>query len=106
MGAAEPLDAVIDSFGLGHPACPFKSTPRASTAGDPHSFRPIQHRGKTDSGYVLRFKVAPQGCQLLFRIKRFTSDCTRELIAASGKTVTRHGGFDQITCKPYQGKPL
>jgi len=57
----------------------------------------------TDSGYVLRFSEVP-GCQLLFRVNRFTGDGTREL-SCNGKLIVP-GGYDTISCKPYAGKPL
>jgi hypothetical protein len=60
----------------------------------------------TDTGYALRFKIAPVGYQLLFRINRFTGTGTREVLDQNGKLVVGHGGFDMISCKPYDGQPL
>jgi hypothetical protein len=56
--------------------------------------------------FILRFRNQPADFQLLFRINRYTGDGTRELIDSEGKSVTGHGGFDQITCKPYRSNPL
>jgi hypothetical protein len=60
----------------------------------------------SDAAFTLHFKNKPTDFQLLFRINRYTGDGTRELIDADGKTVTGHGGFDQISCKPYRSQPL
>jgi hypothetical protein len=58
------------------------------------------------AAFILRFKNKPADFQLLFRIDRHTGDGTRELIDSDGKSVIGHGGFDQITCKPYRSNPL
>ena len=60
----------------------------------------------TESGYVLAFTMDPLGYKLLFRINRLTWAGTRQLIDAEGKTVSGHGGFDTILCKPFTGKAL
>jgi hypothetical protein len=58
----------------------------------------------TDAFYILRFKTG-SGSSLLFRINRGTTEGTRALIGEDGKTVEGHGGFEQIVCKSYDGKP-
>jgi hypothetical protein len=58
----------------------------------------------TDNEYTLRFTGIPPGYELLFRINRFTSGGTRELIGPDGKTI--NGAFYLISCKPYTEKGL
>jgi hypothetical protein len=60
----------------------------------------------SDVAFILRFRVTPADHQLLFRINRYTGEGTRELIDVDGKTLTGHGGFDEISCKPFRSQPL
>jgi hypothetical protein len=60
----------------------------------------------SDAAFILRFRNKPTDYLLVFRIDRYTGGGTRELIDSDGKTVTGHGGFDQISCKPYRSQPL
>lgn len=59
----------------------------------------------SDTEYLLRFLERRDRYELLFRINRVTGSGTRELIDEEEQRVPGHGGFDEISCRPYTGNP-
>ena len=57
----------------------------------------------SDTGYVLRFVEYRDAYELIFRINTSTGRGTRELFDDEQQAIRGHGGYDEISCKPYVG---
>ncbi len=56
------------------------------------------------SEYRFRFEEHRDRYELMFRVDRKTGRGTRELFDDEQQLIHGHGGFDEISCAPYQGR--
>jgi hypothetical protein len=103
----QPADIVLDCSTVGDSIRDIIRIRPAQKAADVLSFSPARTGTAeiTNNEYIVRLHVPPMSeYELLFRLNRFTSEGSREMIRPDGTTDSTT--FYRVSCHPYDGKPL